>query len=63
MREANRSGVRIGRRGTGFVAEAPRFYLWDEDPEHLARTAREFASSEGMVLSRNCAMREESSEA
>ena len=39
--------VRIGRRGRGFVAEAARFYLWDEDPGEVVRTACRFAALVG----------------
>jgi hypothetical protein len=39
--------VRIGRRGRGFVAEAACFYVWDEDPGELLRTASELARQVG----------------
>jgi hypothetical protein len=30
--ERRGTGVRLGRRGTGYFAEGPHFYVWDEDP-------------------------------
>lgn len=32
-------GVRIERRGVGYAAHGPRFYVWDEDPRLLLETA------------------------
>jgi len=40
MREANESGVRIARRGLGFSAEGPAFYVWDLDARSVIETAR-----------------------
>jgi hypothetical protein len=37
----------IGRRGYGFVAEAPTFYVWDEDPAEVVRTACAWAALTG----------------
>lgn len=37
--------VRVSRRGTGYAAEAPRFYLWDEDAGELLRTAAAFSDA------------------
>ena len=36
-------GVRIVRRGSGFAAFGPRFYVWEEDAAELVRRARELA--------------------
>lgn len=35
------TGIRIWRRGGGWVAEGPGFYVWDEDRGEVARTAGE----------------------
>jgi hypothetical protein len=40
MREANETGVRMARRGLGFSAEGPEFYVWDLDARSVLETAR-----------------------
>jgi len=39
--------VTIRRRGSGFAAEALRFYIWDEDAGELLRSAAALAEGIG----------------
>jgi hypothetical protein len=45
--ESNESlrGVRIERRGVGYAALGPHFYVWDEDPRVLLATACALATT------------------
>ena len=45
MSESIETCVRIARRGSGFAAEAPQFYVWDEDAGRLLRSATELADA------------------
>jgi len=35
------TSIRIQRQGGGWAAEGPGFYVWDENPNEVARAARE----------------------
>jgi hypothetical protein len=39
-------GVRIERRGVGYAAHGPHFYVWDEDVRVLLATACALASTQ-----------------
>lgn len=39
MREANETGVHVARRGVGFSAAGPDFYVWDLDSRAVLDTA------------------------
>jgi len=45
--ERDEQRVIIGRRGSGFAAESPRFYVWDEDAGELLRSAAALAEATG----------------
>jgi hypothetical protein len=40
-RPTGRNAVPIRRHEGGYVAQGPGFYIWDEDPEEVARAARD----------------------
>jgi len=40
MRETEKDGVRIVRRGIGYAAHGPGFYVWDTEPRALLESAR-----------------------
>lgn len=44
MRESDESGVRILRRGAGFAAHGPGFYVWDLEPRAVIESALELAA-------------------
>lgn len=39
--ETTRNAIRLLRSGNGWAAEGPGYYVWDEDPNEVARAARE----------------------
>ena len=39
MREGSEPGVRVARRGVGFSAVGPDFYVWDMDSRAVIDTA------------------------
>lgn len=39
MRESGDSGVRIVKRGIGFAAHGPGFYVWDVEPRSVIESA------------------------
>lgn len=45
MREGDDRGVRIERRGGGYAATGPGFYVWDEDARALLASAGELADA------------------
>jgi hypothetical protein len=42
---ASPSRVRLARRGAGFAAWGPGFYVWDEDPREVVRVAADLAGA------------------
>ena len=42
--------VEIRRREYGYSVEGPGFYVWDEDPREVTRTARDLARRVGCEL-------------
>lgn len=41
-RPASPTAIPIRRQGSGYAANGPGFYLWDEDVNEVLRMAREF---------------------
>jgi hypothetical protein len=48
---------RITRRGSGFAAWGPGFYVWDEDPRELVRQAAAFSRARSTREPRGAALR------
>ena len=42
--------VEIRRRARGYCVEGPGFYVWDEDPREVSRSARDLARGLGCGL-------------
>lgn len=40
MRDTETTGVRIVRRGVGYAAHGPGFYVWDTEPRALLDSAQ-----------------------
>lgn len=45
MRECRENGVRIVRRGVGFAAHGPGFYVWDLEPRAVLESALSLVAS------------------
>jgi hypothetical protein len=45
--ESDEQRVIIARRGSGFAAESPLFYVWEEDAGELLRSAAALAEATG----------------
>jgi len=48
MRDDGRDGVRIERRGLGFAARGPGFYVWDLEPRAVLESALLLAHPAGV---------------